>query len=375
MFNFAPPSVMVKKYSQFRAMWAITKASLTATFRSPQSVFFSLFFPLVLIVIFSSLGGGGEAAVDVAFDRGNDSSNLIFKELSHHPLLRVKKGTDAEMDDLLKKGRITAIIHIDSASKDKNAVYNIHLKTSDASKKDLGLLQSVIRDYIHLSEKRLFAGRPSLAVISETTIPGRKYKMIDFLLPGMIGLALIGSAIFGVAFSFFSFRESLVLKRLYSTPVSRTFILLGEGISRVIFQMTTVVFLIAFGYWFYGFTLANGIVTVLNMLIISFIGLLVFMGFGFFISGLAKNQNVIPIYSNIFMFPQYFLSGTFFPKTALPEGVQAVINFLPLTAVNDAMRNIAFEGAGLFSCWPQLAVLVGWGIAVYAAAVKFFKWE
>lgn len=366
---------MVKKYSQLRAMWAITKASLIATFRSPQSVFFSVFFPLVLIVIFSSLGSGGNAAVDVAFSSKNDTTNSLFRELAVHPLLRVKQGTDAEMDDLLKKGRITAIITIDSAGKNTNAQYNIHLKTSDASKKDLGLLQSVIRDYLHLTEKRMFANRPSLAVISETTIPGRKYKMIDFLLPGMIGLALIGSAIFGVAFSFFSFRETLVLKRLYSTPVSKTFILLGEGISRVIFQMTTVVFLIAFGYWFYGFTLANGSITVLNMLIISFIGLLVFMGFGFLISGIAKNQNVIPIYSNIFMFPQYFLSGTFFPKSALPESVQAVVNFLPLTAVNDALRNIAFEGADLFSCWPQLAVLLVWGIIVYAGAVKFFKWE
>jgi ABC-2 type transport system permease protein len=75
------------------------------------------------------------------------------------------------------------------------------------------------------------------------------------------------------------------------------------------------------------------------------------------------------------MFPQYFLSGTFFPKEALPQFLQPVIKFLPLTAINDAMRNVAFEGADLFSCWPQILILVGWGLLIFVVTVRLFRWE
>ena len=111
------------------------------------------------------------------------------------------------------------------------------------------------------------------------------------------------------------------------------------------------------------------------MLVLSFIALLVFMGFGFLITGVARNQNVIPIYANLFMFPQYFLSGTFFSKSALPEVIQPFINFLPLTALNDAMRNVAFEGSSLWSCWPQILILLGWGLIIYIVTAKVFRWE
>jgi ABC-2 type transport system permease protein len=143
----------------------------------------------------------------------------------------------------------------------------------------------------------------------------------------------------------------------------------------VIFQLLTVVVLIAFGHFVYGFHLAQGWITFVNMLALSFVALLVFMAFGFLITGIARNQNVIPIYANLFMFPQYFLSGTFFPKSALPAFLQPLIKFLPLTALNDAMRNVAFEGASLASCWSQLLILGVWGIIIYAITTRLFRWE
>ena len=105
------------------------------------------------------------------------------------------------------------------------------------------------------------------------------------------------------------------------------------------------------------------------------LGLIVFMGFGYTIASLAKNQNIIPIYANLFMFPQYFLSGTFFSSSALPKSIQPVIELLPLTALNEALRKISFEGAHLTDCWKQATVLGIWGIVVYLIAVKTFRWE
>jgi ABC-2 type transport system permease protein len=362
---------MPEKYNQLRAMLAITKASLVATFRSPQSIFFSLFFPIVLIWIFGSLSGNrGAASVEVAFEKNADSNNILYHYLKANPLL---KFTDKKnIEDDLKKGRIIAVINILPGDSGR---YNIHLRTSSASEQNYGLLYSIIQNVKNQATEQAYANRPAIATITHTQIKGRQYKMIDFFLPGMIGFSLIGSAIFGVAFSFFFLRENLVLKRLYATPIKRAYIIIGESFSKVIFQLTTVVVLILFGYYIYDFTLAHGLITFLNMLTLSALGLLVFMGFGFFISSVSKNQNVIPIYSNLFMFPQYFLSGTFFSKAALPASIQPIIKFLPLTALNDAMRNVAFEGANLTSCWEQILILLAWGIVIYFITVKVFRWE
>ncbi len=366
---------MSKRYSQVTAMLAIMKASLRAAFRSPQGVFFSLFFPIVLIVIFGSLGRNSGVNVDVAFDEQTDSTNILYKKISSNKLFDVKKGSTEEINDLLKKGRITAKIRITPIKKNDTTHFDVHLITSSASMRDYQVLLTALENVIQEVDAEMYPSRPSAASISNEMVKGRAYTQIDFLLPGMIGFSLIGAAIFGIAFSFYSLKETLVLKRLYSTPIKKSYIVLGEGIARVIFQLTTVVALIAFGYFAYNFTLANGFITFLEMMLLSFLGLIVFMGFGFVISGISKNQNVIPIYANLFMFPQYFLSGTFFPKTALPVGLQAIINYLPLTALNDAMRNVAFEGTGLLSCWKEMSILIIWGIIVYAVAVKVFKWE
>jgi ABC-2 type transport system permease protein len=365
---------MPEKYNQLRAMAAVIKASLKATFRSPQSVFFSLFFPIVLIWIFGSLGGNGVATIDVALEKNTDSSTSIYQAIVHNPVLHFEKGRD--MEDELAKGRIAAIIGIEkNADTSVHAPYTIHLRTSSASQRNFGQLQAALNASINEMDKKAYPDRKSVATVTQTVVEGRRYRMIDFFLPGMIGFSLIGSAVFGIAFTFYSLRETLVLKRMYSTPIRRGYIILGESIAKVVFNLLTVVVLIAFGHFMYQFTLAHGWITFVEMLALSFMALLVFMGFGFFISGVSKNQNVIPIYANLFMFPQYFLSGTFFPKTALPAFLQPLIKFLPLTAVNDAMRNIAFEGASLSSCWEQILILGGWGILIYIITARVFRWE
>ena len=356
-------------------MLAVSKASLVATFRSPQSIFFSLFFPIVLIWIFGSLAGGGSApSVDVAFEKGVDSSSILYQELAHHPFLKFADPAKKDINDELNKGRIAAVIGIEK--RDSGATpFVIHLRTSSASQREFATLQTILSNTIHTVDEMMYPERKTVATISQTVLPGRRYKMIDFFLPGMIGFSLIGSAVFGIAFLFYSLRETLVLKRMYATPIKRGYIILGESLAKVLFQLLTVVVLIAFGYYMYGFYLAHGFLTFLDMLFFSFLGVLVFMGFGFLISGMAKNQNVIPIYANLFMFPQYFLSGTFFPKSALPASMQPFLKFLPLTALNDALRNVAFEGTSFWSCWPQMLVLLVWGIIVYAVTAKFFRWE
>ncbi len=353
-------------------MWAVCKAALLAIFKSPQAIFFSLFFPVVLIMVFGALSGGRGIEVDIAFDAKSDTLNPIYTVLKQEPVLDVNKGTQAELEDRLKKGRITALVEIRKHdTTGGQPEYEIHLKSTSASQRNIEALRSIMQSVI----ANINPAKNSFATITKEEIPGRPYKMIDFYLPGMLGFSLIGSAVFGVAFVFFSLRETLVLKRMFATPVKKGYIVMGESIARIIFQLTTAVVLILFGKYFYNFTLAHGFITFLELLFLSFMGLVVFMGFGFIISSISKNQNVIPIYANLFMFPQYFLSGTFFPKTALPAGMQAIINYLPLTALNDAMRKVSFEGMHLNGVKTEILILLAWCVLTYAILIKVFKWE
>jgi len=150
---------------------------------------------------------------------------------------------------------------------------------------------------------------------------------------------------------------------------------LGEALARLVFSWIGALFIILVGHYFFGFTLIHGITTVANMLVLSALGLIVFMGFGFIISGVAKNESAVPPLSNIITMPQFLLSGTFFATTAFPTWLQGLSNILPLTYLNKAMRDVAFEGAGLGDVTKDLAVLGIWFIIVYAVAVKTFKWE
>lgn len=353
------------------AMWSICKATLRAIFKSPQAVFFSLFFPIVLIMVFGALTGGGGPAYDIAFDAKSDTLNPVYFAIKSSPAFDINKGSEADLLDRLKKGRITAIIGIRRGT---TGQYDVHMKTTSAAQRDLPVIEKIISSIIFdISGASTVVSRT--ATISIEKIPGRRYRMIDFYLPGMLGFSLIGSAVFGVAFVFFTLRETLVLKRMFATPVRKTYIVLGESIARVLFQLTTAIVLIVFGTVFYQFTLAHGWITFLELLVLCFLGITVFMGFGFIISSLAKNQHVIPIYANLFMFPQYFLSGTFFPKSLLPQGLQAVINYLPLTALNDAMRKVSFEGMHLQGVGKEITILVVWCLLAYSVLIRIFKWE
>jgi ABC-2 type transport system permease protein len=110
-------------------------------------------------------------------------------------------------------------------------------------------------------------------------------------------------------------------------------------------------------------------------MVLSFIALILFMGFGFIVSGVAKNESSIPPFANLITLPQFLLAGTFFSIDNFPAWMQPFCRILPLTHFNTAMRNISFEGASLISVWPDISFLLIWIVVVYAIAFKIFKWE
>ncbi|MEO6329287.1 MAG: ABC transporter permease [Ginsengibacter sp.] len=368
----------MKQYSQMRAMLAITRASLRAIFRSPSAVIFSFIFPLIFIVVFGFIGGGG-FTVKIALANLADTNNMLMKNgLLKNPAIRLdKKLSKGEAKTEVGKGHIAAIIEIDSTPAG-NGFYQYTFKTttSSASMDRFPILQSQLGEVIRQADERAFPERATVAkIVREKDIPGREYKTIDFILPGQLGFSLLSAGVFGVAFMFFSLRNTLVLKRFFATPINRTFIVLGEGLSRVLFSMITAVVIILLGWLMFGFTLVNGFETFLEMLVLSFIGLLVFMGFGFIVSGLAKSDSTIPPFANLITLPQFLLGGTFFTIEVFPKWLQVIARVLPLTHLNIAMRSVAFEGLHLWDVKNEIGILLLWGIAVYIVAIKVFRWE
>ncbi|WP_207496657.1 ABC transporter permease [Aridibaculum aurantiacum] len=368
---------MSQKYSQLGAMWAISRASLKAILRSPSAVIFSIAFPLIFILVFGFIGGSGKISFKVAVDPTSDTINPLFIAIKSVPGLNIINNTEEEVHDDLEKGRITAVLHIQK-NEGQNPAYTIHLKSSEAvNPQNLQVLQSILDAIIAKVNAVAYPGAPTYANVNSSIqqIPGRKYTTIDFILPGQLGFSLLSSGVFGVAFLFFQLRQQLVLKRFYATPIKRAYIILGEALSRVIFQMSTAVVIVLLGYYVLDYTLVNGFVTFIEILLLCFIALLIFMGFGFVVTSVAKNESTIPPIANIITLPQFLLAGTFFPIDVFPWWLQPICKVLPLTHFNNAMRKIAFEGAHLTDCGFELAMMAIWGVVIYAVAVKVFKWE
>lgn len=370
---------MPGKYSQLKAMLAITRAGLRSILRSPSTVMFSIGFPLVFILVFGFMGGGSNVSFKIAFDPACDTSNMVYQALRNSSAIRTSSKTGRALQEDLEKGRILAVLNIQKNTTGGSADYMIQLKSSEAvNPQNLASFKDIfLAGIINQMNKRKYANAPSVAEVSEQIqkIPGRIYRTIDFILPGQLGFSLMSASVFGVAFLFFNLRQQLVLKRFFATPVTRLYIILGEALSRVIFQMLTAVIIVLMGTFAFKFTLVNGFTTFMEIMVLSFLALVVFMGYGFIVSGIAKTESVIPMLANIFTLPQFLLAGTFFSIDAFPAWLQPLCRILPLTHFNEAMRNIAFEGASLASCWQNMGVMAIWGIIAYAAAIKVFKWE
>ncbi len=262
---------MSRSYSQFRAMMAITRASLRAIFRSPSAVIFSLGFPLVFILVFGFIGGGG-TSVTVALENPADSSNYVVRAMEAGIVKILKKDDkdnflsakdSAFIKNDLVKGKIAAIISIDSSRSPAGFTqYSIKTQTSSASSDQYPLLRMALAQTIQMIEERKIPDQFKLISVQQLPdLPGREYTMIDFILPGMLGFSLLSAAVFGVAFVFFNLRQTLVLKRFYATPINRKNIVFGEALSRVCFQLMASVVIILIGHYFFHFTLVNGFLT------------------------------------------------------------------------------------------------------------------
>ena len=368
---------MPATYSQSRALWAITKASFKAIFKQPTAVVFSLLFPIIFIMIFGAFGRGGFTSHRIALAPDCDTSNILFDSIRVNPYIRIIRYSDtAAMREELEKGRLIAIISIktipDSLMQNR---FLIHVRSTSASGNNLNLFLQTLQNLTLKIERAIKGERMERFIVKPDIYEGQKFRQIDFILPGQLGFSILFSTLFGVAFTFFNLREQLVLKRFYASPVNRMNILLGIGMSRLFFQLVNVIVLIVIGHFFMKFTLQHGILTFIEILIMTLIMLFLLMGVGLIFSSVVKSDASIPLLINLFGFPQMLLAGTFFTIEVFPKWMQPFCKALPLTQFNDAIRKISFEGAHLNKVWQEIGVLGIWIVITYLILLKVLKWE
>lgn len=216
------------------------------------------------------------------------------------------------------------------------------------------------------------AGRTDPVNVAERRVTEVGARYIDFFIPGLLGMNLMGSGIWGIAFSVVTQRNRKLLKRLAATPMSRFEFLLSYILSRLTFLVLEVVVLLGFGRLVFGVPMRGSLV-VLGL--IALVGALAFCGLGLLIASRVSTIEGVSGLSNLAMVPMWIMSGVFFSSANFPAVAQPFIKALPLTAANDAVRANMLQGAGLAEVLPQLAVLAVWMVVTVAVALKIFRWR
>lgn len=361
-------------FQQLQALGTTTKYSFIAYMRDPSAAFFGFVFPIIFIGIFGLIGQGG-ATFEVAVREGTSMDSPVYQALSELEAIELVTDKSAEeIDEDLNRGDLPAAILIEELP-GGSSQYRVNLETSAADPENAGAVSSIISNVINSINNPPEQSDPQLVQLQIQEVEGRRYTSTDFILPGQLSFALLSTGVFGVAFTLISLRKTLVLKRMFATPAPKWVILGGKILGSMIVSAIQAITIIAVGYFFFEFTLVNGWITFLEMLLLSVFGLFVFLGFGLLVASLAKTEEGASPIANIITLPQFILSGAFFPTDLFPEFLQPFANALPMTFLNDAMRTVSFEGGGLIAVRPQILWLSVWAVVVYAITIPLFKWE
>lgn len=367
-----------KKPSQVRAYLALSFYAFKAMTRNKATFAFGFLFPVVFISIFGLIGNSS-AKLPVGIR--NDKTGIqdgFAKNFEGNPAIMIVRDSDEALNLKLKQGKIAGIASYEIISGNLES-FAINLQTSSSNPQQAGTLKLIMQNAV--DRKNLLFAKLETSTFQEHTslniieVRGRQSRYIDFALPGQIGFSMLGTAIFGTVFGLIFLKKSLVLKRMFATPVQPLTILLSQGTSRLIMAMLQTSLILVLGVVVFHFYLPHGLLTFVELLLLSAIGLIAFLGFGFFMAGLANDENSANPLVNLVTLPQLLLSGTFFATDNLPHWIQPIANNLPLSYFNMAIRKITTEGGTLIDTLPYLAGLLLWGAVMYILAAKTFKWE
>jgi len=216
------------------------------------------------------------------------------------------------------------------------------------------------------------AGRIDVVVTSDRLVkePGSRY--IDFLIPGLLGMNLMGGGLWGIGFVTVDMRVRKLLKRLVATPMRKTHFLVAMIGSRIVFGIPEIALLLTAGWLLFNVAVRGSLLTVL---LVSILGAISFSGLGLLVACRAQKIETVSGLMNLVMLPMWLLSGIFFSSERFPAAAQPFIQALPLTMLNEALRAVILEGATLVSQSSHLAGLAAWGAISFVLALRWFRWS
>lgn len=326
-------------------------------YRQPEVIFWVFGFPILLAIgLGIAFRNRPPEKIWIAVTESVQTSSLVAK-LKNTPGVEVEILSMNQATSALRLGKVAVVV----------IPGNSYEYRYDPTRPDSLLARSVIDNALQKA-----AGRKDPVITQDTLTsqPGSRY--IDFLIPGLLGMNLMGGGMWGIGFGLVELRMKKLLKRLVATPMRRLDLLLSLVFSRLVFMVAEVALLLLFGVYVFGMIIQGSL---LSILLVALIGSLCFSGMGLLCGSRAKKIETISGLINLVMLPMYVLSGVFFSADRFPAAVQPFIRALPLTALNDALRAVILEGSSLVEQWMRLSIVSVWGAISIFLAFRLFKWN
>lgn len=340
-----------------RPLGQLILARLREFYREPEAVFWVYGFPIMMTI---ALGIAfreqpvQQHRVEVTGPAAQQTADALKGEVF---VVRVTE--EAKAKELLRIGKTDLVV---TATSPKELDY-LFVPTRAESKLARDEADQVLQKA---------AGRQDAAAATsqELNAPGGRY--IDFLVPGLLGMGLMGGGLWGVGFVTVDMRIRKLLKRFLATPMRRADFLAALMISRLLFMVPEVLILLVFARLAFGVQIAGSVLAVVALILL---GAVSFAGLGLLIASRAKTLEAVSGLMNLVMLPMWMLSGIFFSRERFPEFAQPFIRLLPLTALNDALRGVMLEGMTLPGLAHEVVTLIAWGIGAFLLALKLFRWN
>jgi ABC-2 type transport system permease protein len=351
----------------------LAKVFLKIFLRDRQSIFFSLFFPIIFMTVFAFANNGEVDPIKLGIV--NNSSSAVANDFSQmlmdNPLFEVTLGEGEQLRTELVEGNQTMVLILPEGFDALSDGAELQLLVDAAQVQQLSLIMPLLEQTL-ISIEREFRNIEPMFTLTVEDVQARSQRYLDFLLPGLLAFTLMQLSIAGSGFNIVEYRRKGILKRLFVTPIRpRDFIasIVMARMAIVLIQLTVLI-LVA--------VLALDVTIVGNFVSFYFIvmlGTFIFLCLGFCLGSIAKTQQAVMAVGNIVIFPQIFLSGVFYPIESMPELIQPIAKILPLSFVSTAMREIANNGASLLSIAPSLLGIALWFVIAFVLATRLFVWK
>jgi ABC-type multidrug transport system permease subunit len=329
--------------------------------REPEAIFWVFAFPVLLAIAlglaFREKGPDKIPVGVVTVAPADAAATRTLAALGRSPALLARSYSAAAGRDALRTGKVSLLVEPGPP-----VVFRF-----DETRPDSRIARLEADDALQRA-----AGRRQAVPVRAEKVTEKGSRYIDFLIPGLLGMNLMGTGIWSLAFSVTTARNRRVLKRLIATPMRKSHYLLSQILGRLGFLVPEVVILVGAGWLLFGVAV-RGSLTLLFAT--SLLGAMTFCGLGLLVASRVSTIEGASGLANLVMVPMWIVSGIFFSSERFPDAVQPLINFLPLTALNQALRAIMTEGEGLAGIAPQLGILILWGVASFAMALKIFRWR